>query len=111
MAEEVRHFHLGRRYLTKPFVRFACTVIENHHSDSGFQIVDFDPKVADSGFLGMFDAHMQQPLKVTTGGHDEALNIDYIEVVEASPRSTLHFQNAIRRVPGTFLVNEGRKQS
>lgn len=111
MAEDVRHYHLGRRYLTKPFVRFACTVVEAHHSESGFQIVDLDPKVADSGFLSMFDAHMQQPMQVTSGGHDEATKIDYLEVIEATPRSTLHFSNAIRHVPGTFLVGEGRKQS
>ena len=111
MAEDVRHYHLGRRYMSKPFVRFACTVIEDHHSEAGFQIIDADPKVADSGFLDMFDGHMRQPLKVVHGGHDESENNDWMGVIEATPRTSLHFQNAIREVPGTFLIPTGRKRS
>ena len=109
MAEDVRHYHLGRRYMSKPFVRFACTVIEDHHSEAGFQIIDFDPKVADTGFLSMFDGHMQKPMKVLSGGHDEANKIDYLEAVDVEPRTSLHFKNAIRNVPGTFLISSGRK--
>ena len=49
-----RKYHLWRKYAEAPFRAWACTIEKTGEGD-GYKVVDFDPSVADTGFLHVED--------------------------------------------------------
>ena len=108
-GEETR-FHLWRRFNVQPYRRFAMTV-ERAATDEGYEIVDHDPKVADSPYLAKFSGHMRAPMEnVRDGGYASAgREGEYQEMIPlVQAGSLLHYENAIRCVPDTAVMASGR---
>ena len=101
--------HVYRRYNAKPFRRFALTV-ERAHTPDGYEILDHDPRVADTAFLNKFHAQMIAPVeRVRTGYIENGLAItETLDV--AQPGQYSHYGTAIRRMPGTTLMAKGRNR-
>lgn len=96
--------------MTRPFRRFACTLVSDNHAGSGFDVVDFDPKVADSAFLAMLHDHMQEPTIVMSGLEEtvDGQTIDTTTIGIANPKDAQHFEHAIRTIPSTDLMGDRR---
>ena len=105
-----RQWHIWQRFPTKPFRRFACTIIEDTHAGSGFDVVDLDPQVADSSFLTKLHDHMQLPTTVMSDFEDAAAddNVDATLIGVAQPKDPKHFEHAVRTIPSTDLMGARR---
>lgn len=95
-------YHLWRRYPTKPFRRFACT-IKPASTPGGYEVTDYDPAVADAGFLHTMADHLRQPRQDTVRGESGDLQIRHCRA-----GTTDHFNAAIRTVPNAVLRSVGR---
>ena len=96
-------YHLWRRYPTKPFRRFACT-LKPADTDAGYEVVDHDPGVADVGFLHVVADHMRRPRQDTTRQDGDLV----IRHCRAGTKD--HFKAAIRTVPNAVLRSTGRSR-
>lgn len=91
-------FHLWRRFDTKPWYRFACTIEQAHDRPAGFTVKASDPIVADTAFIARLDAHFRGPVQrkhsIRQGNGDQ---IDYREAIDRSSKS--YFAVAARSIP------------
>lgn len=101
-----RSFHLWRTYATEPFDRFACTVEHDPQADDGYHIVDFDPSVADAGFLHAFADHMSQPAPAQDSTYEDGGIREQIDWLK--PGTEKHFCEAIRMFPLATVSGKGR---
>lgn len=102
MAKKQTKYHLWRKFSTKPYHRYACTVVQADTED-GFEIVEFDRKVADPYFLHEMANRMRHGVHTLRGGYDEEDKVRYDELAWLSPHDPGHFETAIRQIPNSVL--------
>lgn len=99
MAE--RSYHLWRRYPTKPFRRWACT-LKRADNAAGYEVVAHDPAVADAGFMHVVADGLHRP------SHGMVRDGDSMSFELLRPGDPAHFDTAIRALPHVALSAEGR---
>jgi hypothetical protein len=99
-------FYLWRKYLTVPFLRYACTV-EKADTEEGYRVADYDEHVADISFLhGMQDVlRAHHPIR---GGGSDSQGLTWESVTYAGPEHPDHLGTAIRLVPDAVVRGIGR---
>ena len=95
-------YNLWREYPTAPYLRWACAVAEDETTPAGYRISDYDPTIADPGFVHALAEHMGSPVGALTrvpldkGGH-----ID--QRVTLLPGDHRYVGEAVRQFPNTLL--------
>ena len=101
-----RKYHLWRVYPTKPYHRFACTLVADESASDGFRIVDADPNVADVGFLHVLVEAMNSPMITQIHNLVDGVIVDESHWVRVKEPG--HFEAAVRQVPHSVLRGVGR---
>lgn len=99
-------YHISRSYPTKPFQRYACTLVQAD-TPEGFRVVDHDPKVADVAWLEHLSTHMLKPQMLQSSEVTEKGIIEKVPTTVLGP-SPRHFESAVRTIPGAYLSASGR---
>tara|TARA_R110002126_G_scaffold36707_9_gene111381 strand:+ start:366 stop:713 length:348 start_codon:yes stop_codon:yes gene_type:complete len=75
-------FHIYRHYALQPVYRWACCLVPDPATPSGFVLSDSDPTVADSSFLTRLDRSMRKEHQtmVAQGSHNDGI-YDTIETI------------------------------
>lgn len=89
-----------------PYLRYACTVVEDRKVPDGYRVVSLDAHVATLPFLHSLSAHMTraQPVRGSVKDGDTVIET----VVDAHQGEVGHFAAAIRTIPNAFLSSVGR---
>lgn len=107
--EERRVFHLHRQYSIAPYDRWACDVAFSLEAPEGYEILDYDPQVADPAFFHTLSIHMRQPVIRQTSEEPEDGVIGEI-VGRLGAGTDDHFRTAIRTIPGAGIRGTGREE-
>lgn len=103
MAE--RQYHLWRKYPTKPFTRFACS-LEQAPTEEGYRVVDFDPRVADAAFMHRMAEALRAEHVGQSSEEYQGMIGERLSWVQHGDEG--HFGIAVRAVPNAVLRGEGR---
>ena len=86
-------YHLIRFFDSPPFDRWAMTIERDKATPDGFRITSSDPEVASSEFIAQVAQTMREPQVAIRNGDHHAYY----------PGSELHFEYAVRHVPGAAI--------
>ena len=102
----MKQYHLWREFPTRPFSRWAVTVVEDASVPDGFRIIDSDDSVVDGHFLTTLHRHLMHPHPVQASATEDGTIYDmhYIK----HPTEPGYLAEAIRSTPGAYLRASGR---
>ena len=104
MAERI--WHIFRKFQNSPYLRWACGIVEDVHTDDGYRVVDHDPKIADAEFLAGLSFHLHKTHMSRIGKEVGDKIVDGFG--QLSPGEDGYFSTAMDRLEGA-LVGSGRQ--
>lgn len=108
MAKNV--IHLWREHPEAPYQRWAMDLKPDPQQEHGYEIVDYDPREADTGFLARLNHEVSRSRSRLTGTTTESGG----EVVSSTKQEILHPKDpghlliALRTLSFASVKNEGR---
>jgi len=102
-----RAYHLWRRFPGRPSRLWACTLAKDSTVEDGYRVSDFDPAIADAGFLHRMADMLRTPQRVRSSVREGSTILETARYI--NPGEPGHFGVAVRMIPDAVLRGEGRQ--